>query len=101
MEYVPGGAVGATAIVIFDEPAPGASTDVGVKVTLTPSGCPLAVSATDESNPPLGMVVIVEFAVLPGATEADVGKADSAKVEFSGAGMVSETVWETILDNLR
>ena len=35
-----------TAMFIFEVPEPGATIGVGLNVTLTPAGCPVALSAT-------------------------------------------------------
>ena len=50
--YVPVAVVEATAIVIVEVPEPGAAMDVGLKVTVTPVGWPLADNATAELKPP-------------------------------------------------
>jgi hypothetical protein len=48
---------------------------VGLKVTVTPAGCPEALKAIAESNPPETAVVIVEVPLLPTTTLTDVGEA--------------------------
>ena len=67
----------ATASVTAEVPAPGAAIDVGLKLTVTPAGAPLAVSAMAESNPPETAVVIVELPLEPITTETAVGEAAS------------------------
>ena len=71
--------VEATAMVIADVPEPGAAMDVGLKLTVTPVGWPLAVKAIAEAKPPETVVVIVELPLLPCTTETDVGEAEIAK----------------------
>lgn len=68
-----------------DEPEPGAAMDVGLKLTVTPLGAPLAVRATAELNPPETEVVMVELPLLPAATLSDVGDAAMAN---AGVGLV-------------
>lgn len=60
--------------------------DVGLKVTVTPVGCPEAVKAIAESNPPETAVVMVEVPLLPTTTETDVGDAASVKAGVWVAG---------------
>ena len=62
-------------MVIVDVPEPGAAMDVGLKVTVTPVGWPLADKATAESKPPETAVVIVELPLLPCTTETEAGEA--------------------------
>ena len=50
---------------IADVPEPGEAMDVGLKLTLTPVGWPLAVKAIAELNPPETEVVIVDAPLLP------------------------------------
>lgn len=69
--------VDATARVAVEVPEPGAATDVGLKVTVTPVGWPVAVKATAESKPPETAVVMVDVPLLPTTTETDVGEAAS------------------------
>jgi len=58
----------ATASVTAEVPEPGAAIDVGLKLTVTPVGAPLAVRAMAESNPPETAVVIVEEPLDPTTT---------------------------------
>ena len=63
-------------MVMVDVPEPGAAMEVGLKVTVTPEGCPLAESAMAELKPPETAVVTVHVPVLPATTETEVGEAD-------------------------
>ena len=65
----------ATAMVIVDDPEPGAAIDVGLKLTVTPLGWPVADNPITESNPPETAVVIVDFPLEPRATESELGEA--------------------------
>ena len=76
---MPAATVEATAMASVDEPEPGAAIDVGVKVTVTPVGWPLALRATAELKPPETVVVIVELPLLPATTETEVGEAAMVK----------------------
>ena len=69
--------VDATANVAVDVPEPGAAMEDGLKLTVTPVGCPLAVKPIAASNPPETAVVMVEVPLLPTTTETDVGEASS------------------------
>jgi hypothetical protein len=77
--YVPAVVPAATANVIVDDPDPGAAIDDGLKLTVTPAGCPLADNATAELNPPLTVVEMVELPLLPCTTETDPGDEKIAK----------------------
>ena len=77
---MPATVVEATAILIVELPEPGAAIDVGLKVTVTPVGWPLAVNATAALNPFDTVVVIVEVPLLPCTTETEVGEAEMAKL---------------------
>lgn len=48
-------------------------------VTVTPEGWPVADSVTDELKPLDGVMVMVEFPLLPSATVSDEGDADGVK----------------------
>lgn len=63
--YEPVATVDATATVAVDVPEPGAAVDVGLKVTVTPEGCPDADNAMAELNPPEILAVTVEFPLPP------------------------------------
>jgi hypothetical protein len=64
----------ATFIVRVELPAP--PMEVGLKLTVTPAGWPLAVSEIVELNPPVTALVIVDFPELPCTTETEPGDAD-------------------------
>ncbi len=65
---------------IVELPAPGAAIDVGLNVTVTPVGCPLAVKATAALNPFDTVVVIVDAPLPPCTTETEPGDAEIAKL---------------------
>lgn len=67
----------ATVKDIVEVPAP--VIEVGLKATLTPEGCPLAVRAIEELNPPVTVLVIVEFPEPPCAIETDPGEGERLK----------------------
>ena len=71
--------VEATCIVIVEVPAP--VIEVGLKVTVTPVGCPLADKVIVPSKPPVTELVMVEFPELPCATVTEVGEAERLKPE--------------------
>ena len=66
--------------------------EVGLKLTVTPVGCPLALRPTAELKPPETVVVMVEVPLLPCTTETDVGEAEMVKLGLSVAVTVSATV---------
>lgn len=66
-------------MVMVDVPEPGAAIDVGLKVTVTPAGWPLADKATAALKPLETAVLTVHLPVLPCTTETDVGEADNVK----------------------
>jgi hypothetical protein len=74
---VPGAVVAATARVKVEVPAP--VIDVGLKVGVTPVGCPVADKAMDESKPPVMAEVIVDVPLAPCATETELGEAERLK----------------------
>ena len=74
MLYVPVATVDPTAIVMVELPAP--VIDVGLKVTVTPEGWPLALRETAPANPPVTVLVMVMFPELPWATVTDEGEAE-------------------------
>lgn len=80
MEYVPVAVVDATVMVIVELPEPGAANDAGLKLTVTPDGCPLADNATLESNPPDVATVMVDIPGLPRTTETELGEAEMLKL---------------------
>lgn len=79
MLYVPVAVVEATAKVTVEVPEPGAAIDVGLKLTVTPVGAPVAVSAIAELKPPETAVVMLDVPLLPTTTETEVG--DTARVK--------------------
>jgi hypothetical protein len=64
----------ATVKVAVELPEP--VTDDGLKPTVTPEGWPDAERATAELNPPDAVTVMVEFPLLPDATESEDGDAE-------------------------
>jgi len=76
---------------MVEAPEPGAAMDVGLKLTVTPVGWPLAVKAIAESKPPDTLVVIVEVPLLPCTTETEVGEAEIVKAGLAVAVTVSDT----------
>lgn len=82
-------------IVIVDDPEPGALIVLGLKLTVTRLGSPLAVKAIDELKPPETVVVIVEWPEFPGLIVSDVGDALMVKL-----GLVPVTVRETVVVSL-
>jgi hypothetical protein len=77
---VPGATVDPTVIVIVVVPEPGEGSVDGLKLTVTPLGCPLAENATDELNPPLTVDVMVVVPEFPPTTVTLVGLAASEKL---------------------
>jgi hypothetical protein len=77
MTYVPVAVEEATLSVMFEVPAP--VIEVGLKPTVTPAGWPLADKAMAELNPPVTVLVMVEFPAPPCATVTDAGEADRLK----------------------
>lgn len=74
MLYVPVAVDEATVIVMVDDPAP--VIEVGLKVTVTPVGWPLADNEMAELKPPVTVLVIVEVPAWPCATDTEVGEAE-------------------------
>ena len=75
MLYVPNAVLLPTAIVMVDEPEPGAAIGLGLKLTVVPVGAPLADRLTALLKPPLTVVVMVEVPWPPGATLTEDGLA--------------------------
>jgi hypothetical protein len=69
-----------TTKLIAEEPEPGAAIDVGLKLTVTPEGWPVALSAIAELKPPETAVGMVDDPLLPCTTETDVGEAEMVKL---------------------
>ena len=64
----------ATVSVIAEVPAP--VMEVGLKLTVTPVGWPVADREMAESKPPVTVLVIVELPLLPCATVTEAGEAE-------------------------
>src|SRR5579863_5451311 len=69
--YVPMATVDPTVIVMVEDPEPGAVIEPGLKLTVTPAGCPEADKVMAESKLPVTLVVIVDCPELPCATETE------------------------------
>ena len=78
--YAPAVVVGATAMVMVEAPEPGAAIEVGLKVTVTPVGWPVADNAIAESKPFKTAVVIDDVPLLPCSTETEAGAAEMVKL---------------------
>lgn len=83
---MPAAVVEATAMVMVDVPEPGAAMDVGLKLTVTPVGWPVADNAMAELKPPETEVVIVDVPLLPCTTETDAGEAEMVKLGLVEVG---------------
>ncbi len=59
---------------MVEEPEPGAAIEVGLRVTVTPVGWPVAVRAIAELNPPPTEVLMVELPAWPWRTETAPGE---------------------------
>jgi len=77
---------------IVDVPEPGAGMDVGLKLTVTPEGWPVADKAIAELKPFSAAVVIVEVPELPLTTVIALGDALMVKLALGGAVTVRVTV---------
>jgi hypothetical protein len=80
--YVPPAAV-ALDTVIVDEPP--AVTDDGLKLTVVPAGCPVAVRPTFSADPAVTLVEIVDAPLWPWSTVRLLGLAEIEK-SFAGGG---------------
>ena len=85
---MPDATVEPTAIFIVDVPFP--VIEFGVKVTVTPVGCPEADSETAESKPPVTLLVMVLEPALPAVIEMEVGEAEM--VNPAAGGPVSAVI---------
>lgn len=65
---------------MLELPEPGAAIVEGMKVTVTPVGCPLAVKATAPLKPPDTVLEIVDAPFPPCATDTEPGEADKLKL---------------------
>jgi len=82
MLYVPVTVDEATAIVMVEVPAP--VIEVGLKLTVTPVGWPVADKVTAESKPPVTTLLMVELPELPCATETEAGEPERLKPGLDG-----------------
>ena len=80
---------------MVDDPEPGAGMELGLKLTVTLLGWPLADKEMAESKPPEIVVVIVEWPEFPGSIVSEVGDALMVKL-----GLVPVTVSETVVVSL-
>lgn len=71
--------VEATAMVMMEVPEPGAAIELGLKVTVTPVGWPVADNAIAELKPPEIVVVMVEVPEVPCAMDTEFGEAETLK----------------------
>lgn len=67
-----------TVIVMVELPAP--VIELGLKPTVTPLGCPLALSEIVPLNPPVTELLMVDVPELPCTTETELGEADRLKL---------------------
>jgi len=84
MVYAPAVVVAATTMVIVEVPEP--VMEVGLKVTVTPAGWPLADSDTAELKPSMAVDVMVEVALPPWSTVKEAGEAERVKVGLVAVG---------------
>ncbi len=82
MLYVPVTVDEATVIVMVEVPAP--VIEVGLKLTVTPVGWPIADKVTAESKPPVTVLLMVELPELPCATETEAGEPERLKPGLDG-----------------
>src|ERR1700690_1109554 len=68
---------------MVDVPAP--VTELGLKLTVIPTGSPLAVRETEKSNPPAAEIATVELLLAPRTMDTEAGEADRAN-DGTGAG---------------
>ena len=88
--YVPLAVFEATAMVIVELPAPGEPIDGGLKVTVTPDGCPVADKEIPPSKPPETVVVIVLDPTWPRAIASEAGEAEIVKL--AGVDMLASAL---------
>jgi len=89
---VPGAVVEATAMVMVELPEPGAAMDAGLKLTVTPVGCPVADKATAELNPPETATATVDEPLLPCTTVTEAGDPEMVKSGIGAGFTASVTV---------
>ena len=77
--------VEATAMLIVEEPEPGAAMVAGLKLTVTPLGWPLAAREMAALKPPETVVEMVELPLLPTVTESAEGEAPRVKAGVDAA----------------
>lgn len=82
MSYVPAATVDDTVIVIVEVPVPVIET--GLKLMVTPAGWPLADKEMAELNPPVAVLVTIDFPEPPTAMDIDAGDADKLKPGVGG-----------------
>jgi hypothetical protein len=82
----------ATVRFISDSPEPGAAMDAGLKLTVTPVGCPVADKEMDESKPPEAFVVTTAYPLWPRSRYPEVGETEMVKVPLVATVTVSDTV---------
>lgn len=75
--YVPTAVDEPTVIVMVELPAP--VIEVGLKLTVTPDGWPVADKAMTPLKPPVTVLVMVEVPAWPCATETEAGEAERLK----------------------
>src|SRR6266481_4740548 len=78
--------------VSVEFPLPGAASEAGLKLAVTPAGRPEADRETAELKPPLTVVETVVFPEVPCVTNRLAGEALMVKFGVATALMVSETV---------
>ena len=91
---LPGAADAATLTVIVDDPP--AVTDDGLKLTVTPVGRPLALSATVCAEPPVTAVKIVDVPPDPCATLRLLGFVVSEKSDGAATLRLTVVVWVAV-----
>jgi len=89
MLYVPNAVLPPTAIVMVDEPEPGAAIGLGLKLTFVPVGALLADRLMALLKPPLTVAVMVKPPLPPCATLTEDGAALMVK---SGAATLRVTI---------
>ena len=82
MLYVPATVDEPTFIVMVEVPAP--LIEVGLKLTVTPVGWPVADKVMAELKPPVTVLLMVEFPELPCATGTEAGEPERLKPGLDG-----------------